>query len=59
MTSLNPVQDINAATADLHALVDSFKAKWLTGHAANPEHYPLVMSEGDWFDQFLSGCSTA
>ena len=59
MTVSNPIQSLDAAAVDLHALVDAFKAKWLAGHAANPEHFPLSMAEGAWFDQFLSDCSGA
>ena len=58
MTALNQTQSLDAAAADLHAMVDAFKAKWLAGHAANPEHFPLSMAEGDWFEQFLAECSS-
>lgn len=34
--------------------VEAFEQEWQTGHEAHPDRYPLELSEGDWFDQFLS-----
>lgn len=34
--------------------LEGFEKEWEEGRQANPDHYPLELGEGDWFEQFLS-----
>lgn len=47
-------QSLDQACAELHRMVDQFKANWLRGRDAHPEQYPDVLPEGEWFEQFMS-----
>lgn len=38
----------------LHAAVDRFKAYCEREMKAHPEHWPAQLSDGEWFEQFLS-----
>lgn len=31
-----------------------FQEEWLSKHELDPESFPLDMSEGDWFEQYIS-----
>lgn len=46
-------QTLDEACSELHRMVDAFKARWLLNHATTPEHYPLSLSDGEWFENFL------
>lgn len=35
-------------------MVDVFKSNWLRENAANPDHYPMRLSDGQWFENFLA-----
>jgi hypothetical protein len=30
---------------------------WLREHSANPEHYPMLLSDGEWFENFLTAAT--
>lgn len=50
--------------ASLEGDIETFVTDWKLSHANphnDPEHWPLEMDEGDWYDQFLmwmGGAST-
>ena len=31
----------------------AFRDYWLEGHKREPEVYPMKLSEGEWFEQFI------
>lgn len=56
MSTSNPDrnQSLDEACAELHRMVNAFKARWLRYHAETPAHYPLSLSDGEWFENFLA-----
>jgi len=38
--------------------VEAFKNHWGAERSKDPKNWPLEMSEGDWFEQFLAFLST-
>ena len=50
-------QTLDDACAELHRMVDAFKARWLREHTPNPEHYPMRLSDGEWFENFLAAAT--
>ena len=51
--SLSGVQSLDQACAELHRMVDAFRTKWLVENAKNPEHFPMHLTDGQWFENFL------
>ncbi|MFK4705648.1 hypothetical protein ABIC83_002487 [Roseateles asaccharophilus] len=50
---------LDEAVADLHQMVDKFKEIWRRRRGKFPEHYPEVLPDGEWFEQFMSECTSS
>lgn len=46
--------DIEEFTFLVQGCVNDFKEHWLKNNKENPEHYPLTMNEGDFWEQLLA-----
>lgn len=46
---------LNTATAELHELVDSFYADWLSQRldAKDKTEWPMLMESAEWWEQFI------
>jgi hypothetical protein len=44
------------ATEDIAAKLKNFRRWWIKKNAEDDKIYPLVMSEADWFEQFIVWC---
>lgn len=43
------------ATKTLTLRLNEFKALWLAKMAAEPQNWPALLSEADWYEQFFEG----
>lgn len=39
--------------AEMKKDIDKFEVNWRKQNVAKPEHWPMEMNEGDWYEQFL------
>lgn len=35
-----------------------FERWWREEHSKNPDHFPLTMAPGEWWEQFMMWCET-
>lgn len=48
------VTTLDEFVAECLSDVDRFKTMWEAEGKKNPEHFPATLSQGDWFEQFLT-----
>ncbi len=46
--------NINEFRASSIKTLDDFVNVWLAKNATNPKDWPILMTEGEWFEQFLA-----
>lgn len=49
---------LDQACDELHRMVDAFKARWLRNRIENPDFFPMQLSDGEWFESFMTEATT-